>query len=284
MSFPTVALGTWLMGGAKDPDPSNDDDRDKAAIRAAIDSGVALIDTAQNYAGGKAESLVGEVLAESAYHNKDVRVLGKQNRFKLNSAEQIRADFDASLERLGVKHFEYYLLHAPNPDVPIDEFFAVANKLVKEGKIRNLGVSNFGIDMLVHAMAISEAPIVVNQLSFSPTDRHILESGLYQFCLKHGITVQAYRPLVESINLLADNKIAQSIAQDRNLSIAQVVVAWICSHEGVALTARASTAEHWHDILEGTKVLLTEDEILTLMVSVPQHPYENAIELEALKP
>ena len=165
MSFPRVALGTWLMGGTKEPDPNNDDEKDKAAIRTAIKAGVKLLDTAQNYAAGKAESLVGDTLAEREFHDRDIQILGKQNRFKLDSAQQIRKEFEASLERLGIEYFDYYLLHAPNPDIPVDEFFAVANELVKQGKIRNLGVSNFGIDMLVHAMAISEAPIVVNQLS-----------------------------------------------------------------------------------------------------------------------
>ena len=71
---------------------------------------------------------------------------------------------------------------------------------------------------------------------------------------------------------------------DRNISIAQVVIAWICSHEGTALTTRASTTKHWQEIFEASETVLTEDEILTLMVNVPQQPFVGAIELEAIKP
>lgn len=88
--------------------------------------------------------------------------------------------------------------------------------------------ANFGVDMLKRAMELSETPIVVNQLSFSPLDRHVIDSGLYDFCRDNDVTIQAYRPLVESIEALAANKIAQAIAHDRNISIAQLAVAWIC--------------------------------------------------------
>ena len=65
-TLPKLALGTWLMGGTKEPDPNNDDDRDIAVIKTAIDAGITLIDTAQNYADGRCEESVGEAIA--GYH------------------------------------------------------------------------------------------------------------------------------------------------------------------------------------------------------------------------
>ena len=284
MSFPTIALGTWLLGGTKEADPHNDDEADKQIIRTAIDAGVRLIDTAQNYAAGKAETLVGEVLAEPAYMQKEVQVLTKHNRFKMESVDQVEREFHGSLARLGRDYIDYYLLHAPNPDVPIDNFFTAVNKLVAAGKIHHVGVSNCGVAMLEHAIELCETPIVVNQLAFSPTDRHIVESGLYNMCRNNDIVVQAYRPLVDSIKILESNKVAQAIANDRGITIAQLAVAWLSSNEGVALTVRASSKQHWEDIFEAADIVLDEDEIMTLMVSVTQSPHSGALELEALQP
>lgn len=284
MSFPAIALGTWLMGGTKEPDPNNDDEADKQVIRTAIDAGVRLIDTAQNYAAGKAEMLAGEVLAEAAYANKDVKVLGKHNRFLMNSVEQVEEEFHKSLARIGRDHFDYYLLHAPNKDVPIENFFGAVNKLVKAGKIIHVGVSNCGAAMLERAIELCDTPIVVNQLAFSPTDRHIIESGLYNACRNHDVVVQAYRPLVDALKIMEANKVAQAIAKDRHITIAQLAVAWLCSNEGVAITTRASTKQHWEEIFEAMDVVLDEDEIMTLMVSTPQSLHAGAVELEALEP
>lgn len=272
------------MGGAKDTDPNNDDEADRQVIRTALNSGVRLIDTAQNYAAGKAEQLVGEVLAEQACKDISVEVLGKHNRFLMDSPDQVEREFYASLKRIGRSHFDYYLLHAPNKDVPINNFFEVANKLVREGKIKHVGVSNFGPAMLEHAMKLSDTPIAVNQVSFSPTDRHIVSSGLYDLCRHNNVIIQAYRPLVESVEILSDNKVAQSIAADRHISIAQLAIAWICSNEGVALTVRASSKQHWQEIFAASKIILSEDEITTLMVSVPQQPHLGGVELESLRP
>lgn len=285
MVFPALALGTWLMGGQKDPDPNNDDESDKRTIRTAIDSGITLIDTAQNYAAGKAESLVGEVLAEPKYRGKHVQVLGKHSRLKINDEQQVYDEFQASLQRLGVPYFDYYLLHAPPlPGTSMEPFFTAINQLVRQGKIKQVGVSNMGSALLEQAMELSESPIVVNQLSFSPTDRHIIESGLYELCRDNDITVQAYRPLAESIKLMTDNKVACAIAAERGLSIAQLAIAWLCSNEGVAVTVRASSPQHWHEITEASQVILSEDEITTLMVSLPEQPSPSAIILEGLRP
>lgn len=285
MAFPMLALGTWLLGGQKEADPHNDDAANKRIIRTAIDSGVRLIDTAQNYAAGKAESLVGDVLAEPKYRGRRIQVLGKHSRLKVDDEQQVQEEFNASLQRLGVPYFDYYLLHAPPlPGTSMEPFFTVANQLVRQGSIKHLGVSNFGPAFLRRAMELSESPLVVNQLSFSPTDRHIIDSGLYELCRDNDITIQAYRPLAESVGMMSNNKVARAIAQERGISIAQLAVAWICSNEGVALTVRASSAAHWQEIIEASEIILSEDEITTLMVTLPRQPSASAVILEGLQP
>jgi diketogulonate reductase-like aldo/keto reductase len=243
--LPKLALGTWLMGGAKDPDLNNDDARDISIIQTAIDSGITLIDTAQNYAAGKCEELVGRAIAE--YPREQVQILTKQGRQKL-SYDEVIAGCHGSLKRLGVNYIDYFVCHAPNPDLDMRDFFKACNQLYKEGLIRHVGVSNFGVASLQIAMETSEIPIALNQVSFSVSDSDILTSGTYDFCVKNNIAMQAYRPLAlirEDIEMFT---LLEIVSKEIDLTPHQVALAYLNSYENMHFTIRASTKKHWDEI------------------------------------
>jgi len=249
------------MGGTKDPDPNNDDTRDIKVIKTAIESGVTLIDTAQNYADGRCEELVGEAIAELP--RESVQLLTKQNRLKLSYDEVIAGCHD-SLKRLSVEYLDYFVCHAPNPDFELVDFFKASNQLYKDGLIKNVGVSNFGIRSLQLAIVYSELPIALNQVSFSINDSDILSSGVYDFCLKQSIPIQAYRPLLEIKKEQDSYKLLQEIAKDMELTPHQVLVAYLNSYEGVSFTTRASTKEHWQQIKKALGVTLKPSDLEAL--------------------
>lgn len=259
--FPKLALGTWLMGGTKDPDPENDDSKDSAAIKLAIENGVTLIDTAQNYANGRCEEIIGEAVA--ALPRDSFQILTKQNKERL-SYQNVLEDFAASQKRLGVDVIDYFLCHAPNTQFDIKDFFRVTNKLYAQGKIRNVGVSNFGPNMLKIAVKISETPIIVNQVHFALDDDDVLSTGTYDFCREHNITVQAYRTLVDlEVNRPA-LKILDDIARTRRITRQQVAIAYINSYEGLTFTIKASSKEHWGAVKEALGIILETEEIVML--------------------
>ena len=251
--LPKLALGTWLMGGTKDPDPNNDDAGDIRVIKTAIESGVSLIDTAQNYAGGKCEELVGQAIADLP--RESIQILTKQNRLKLSYDEVIEGCHD-SLGRLGVEYLDYFVCHAPNPDFELADFFKASNQLYKAGLIKQVGVSNFGVKSLQIAIDASDIPIALNQLSFSINDSDILTTGVYDFCLKHKVPIQAYRPLVNIKEEQDSYRLLQEIAMDTKLTPHQVLIAYLNSYEGISFTTRASTAEHWQQIKDALEVTL----------------------------
>lgn len=256
--LPRLALGTWLMGGTKEPDPENDDQRDLAVIRLAVDSGITLIDTAQNYANGRCEELVGQAIADRP--RKELQILTKQNRQNL-SYDKVVEGCHASLRRLGVDCIDYFVCHAPNPDFELADFFKASNKLYKDGLIRNVGVSNFGIKALEIAVATSELPIALNQVSFSINDSDILTSGTYEFCLKNDIPIQAYRPLADIKKGKDTFGLLTQIAEAMNLSPHQVLIAYLDSYESVHFTIRASTSEHWEQIKAALDVRLSSADL-----------------------
>jgi len=259
--LPKLALGTWLMGGTKKPDPNNDDTKDISVITTAINSGITLIDTAQNYADGKCEELVGQAIAD--YSREEVQILTKQKRLQLSYDQVIQGCHD-SLKRLGVGYLDYFVCHGPNPDFDLRDFFKASNQLYQDGLIRHVGVSNFGIRSLRTALEATELPIALNQVSFSINDSDILTSGTYDFCLRHGIPIQAYRPLVD-IKLEQDSyDLLVKVARAMDITPHQVLIAYLNSYEGVNFTIRASSVEHWKQIQEALEIKLAAADLEAL--------------------
>lgn len=251
--FPKLALGTWLMGGTKDPDPKNDDQKDLAAIKTALDFGISLIDTAQNYANGRCEELVG--LATADYPRDSYQILTKQNRVHLGY-DQVMSGFYDSLNRLNLEYIDYFLCHAPNPDFDLKEFFKATNQLHKEGLIRHVGVSNFGPTSLQIALETSEPPIAVNQVSFSLNDSGILTSGTYDLCLENKIPIQAYRTLADIAEDPEIYSILETLSKKYALTPHQIALAYLNSHEGMCFTIKASSSDHWQQIKDALTISL----------------------------
>ncbi|HSX05250.1 MAG TPA: aldo/keto reductase [Candidatus Saccharimonadales bacterium] len=252
-ALPKLALGTWLMGGTKEPDPQNDDAHDIAVVKTALDSGITLIDTAQNYAAGKCEELVGAAVA--GYPRGHYQILTKQNKLHL-SYDEVLMGCQASLQRLGLDYIDYFLCHAPNADFDMREFFRAANQLHKEGLVRHVGVSNLGPKMLQLAVETSEAPIVFNQVSFSPADSDILRTGTYDFCVEHNIAIQAYRSLVDFADDADVAAAAQAVADGHGLTLQQAAVAYLNSYQNMHFTIRASSTGHWQQLQDALLVKL----------------------------
>ena len=260
-SFPKLALGTWLMGGTKDPDPDNDDKKDIAAVKTALDSGIILIDTAQNYANGRCEELVGLAIAD--YPREDYQILTKQNRIHLGY-DQVLSGFYDSLNRLNLDYVDYFLCHAPNPDFDLTEFFKATNTLHKEGVLKHVGVSNFGPKSLQIALETSETPIAVNQVSFSLSDSGILTTHTYDFCLKNNIPVQAYRTLADIADDPEIFSALKSLSDKYELNPHQIALAYLNSYDGICFTIKSSSTGHWQQIKNALEAQLDTADIAKL--------------------
>ncbi len=264
-----IALGTWLMGGTKDPDPANDDAYDISIIRLAIDSGVTLIDTAQNYAAGRCEELVGEAVASCP--RSSYKILTKQAKEQLDYKGVIEG-CKRSLERLNLDYLDYFVCHAPNAAFDMREFFRAANKLADKGLIKNVGVSNFGPAMLKIAVESSALPISLNQVSFSLYDDSILRTGTYAYCVENGIPIQSYRTLVT----LGENPEIMSelvkIAKNYEATPHQIALAFLNSYENIHFTLRASSKVHWEEVMAAMEIKLAPSEVEILSKLQANHP------------
>lgn len=262
-SMPVLGQGTWRLGGVSERDPENDDARDVAVIRRALDAGLTHIDTAEMYADGHAEELVGEAIR--GVERSRLFLTGKVWKSHLGGDGPLRAA-EASLRRLGVDAFDLYLVHQVNPEIPLKETIRAMNRLQREGLARNIGVSNFSLDRLKQAQALSEVPIVANQLHYNLQVREIELSGLLDFCQETGVMVIAWRPLrgVDcSVPLLTE------FAARYGHTPRQLALNWLISQPGVVTIVKASDPLHLAENVGAVGWRMAEEDVERLRREYP---------------
>lgn len=240
----------------------------KAVIDAALDGGINFLDTADMYDTGKSEEFMGEALRG---RRNDV-VLATKFGFSMGEGKSgaspayVRQALDASLHRLGVDHIDLYQLHTPDPATPIADTLGALKDLVKAGKIREIGCSNFSADQLREAPGFAS---VQNQYSLF---HRAPEADVLPECKKLGIAFIPYFPLANGLltgkyrkgqplpeNSRGKDAFGPTVFTDRNLdvvesplrfvalhghSLLELAVSWLASQETVAsVIAGAKTPE-----------------------------------------
>jgi aryl-alcohol dehydrogenase-like predicted oxidoreductase len=191
---PLLGLGLWGLGRWA----AEDEARTKAAAARAYELGLRWFDTAEVYGAGRSERLLGDVLRRAASGGSDALVVTKLSWEHLR-ASQVRASLVRSLDRLGRSSVDLYLVHAPDPRVPLAETMGALEALWKEGRIGAIGVSNFSVEQMEEAERhLTETRLVVNQVRYNLFDREDAEAVL-PYCREHGIVVEAYTPLARGL-------------------------------------------------------------------------------------
>ncbi len=188
-----VAFGSWVTGGSNWG--QSDDDASVAAIQAALDAGVTLIDTAPVYGGGHAEEVVGRAIRgrrdQVVLSTKCGLLIDERNRRCL-APDSIRHEAEASLRRLGTDVIDIYFCHWPDKDTPIEETVQGLSTLRDEGLIRAFGLSNHPADLVDRAVAAG--PLSCLQEHYSLLQRDI-EKTILPRAEQHGLALLAYAPL-----------------------------------------------------------------------------------------
>jgi diketogulonate reductase-like aldo/keto reductase len=235
-----IGQGTWRMGGGFEKDESRDEDEVKA-LRRGIELEMTFIDTAEIYGSGHAEEIVGKAI--KGLRDK-VFIATKVSSEHLRYDDVIKAA-EGSLRRLNISTIDLYQIHWPNPRIPIKETMSAMEHLIKKGKIRYVGVSNFSVKEMKEAIeALSVTELVSNQVRYSLLARDI-ENDILPFCQKERITVIAYSPLAKGaiassiyFNLL--NKLAKKYDK----TPAQIALNWLIEKDCVIAIPKASRIEH----------------------------------------
>ena len=256
-SMPALGQGTWYMG-----DTPRKRTEEIAALRLGIDLGLTLIDTAEMYGDGRAETLVGEAL-----RGRRERVFLVSKVLPSNASRQgvVRA-CEASLKRLRTDRLDLYLLHWAGSH-PLEETLGGFEALHDAGKIRRWGVSNFDCGEMQAALAApGGAACAANQVLYNLTRRGI-EHDLLPWCRERAIAIMAYSP-VEQGRLLR-HRVLRQVGERHGASAAQVALAWILRQEGVVAIPKAASADHVRENRAALDLALTAQDLADLDRAFP---------------
>lgn len=259
---PVIGQGTWYMGENQALRA-----QEAAALRAGIDLGLTVIDTAEMYADGGAE----EVVSEAIRGQRD-RVVLVSKVYPWNAGgRKIASACEASLRRLNTDYLDLYLLHWRG-DYSLQETVEGMEALVAQGKIRRWGVSNLDFDDMQQLwQAEGGDQCATNQVLYHLASRGI-EYDLLPWCQQQQLPVMAYCPLAQAGRLrngLLNHTVVKNIAQERGVTAAQVLLAWVISHRGVLAIPKAASIEHVEQNAAALDVVLTAEELALLDKAYP---------------
>ena len=220
--IPALGFGTFRM-------PEADVLR---IVPKAIKTGFRHIDTAQIYDN---EAAVGQAILDSGVPRKDIFLTTKVWVSNYRHDAFIKS-VDESLEKLKTDYVDLLLLHWPNKDVSLADQIGALNEVHKAGKVRHIGVSNFNIALMDEAVALSDAPLVTNQVEYHP---FIDQTKVMDGARKHGMALTAYYAMADGKVL--ENEQLGEIAKSHDRSIAQVVLRWLLQQNDVIALSKTAT-------------------------------------------
>jgi diketogulonate reductase-like aldo/keto reductase len=244
-----IGLGTWSIRNYE---------RALDIFVEAVNSGIDNVDTAEMYDSGRAEEFVGKLI--NAVGKDKVFVTTKMLPNHLLSRDQVIRAAKASLKRLGLRTVDLFLIHWPNSSLPINVQVRNFEAVVEEGLARYIGVSNFNVKDLEEAIvSTKKAEIVVDQVHYSVYNRYPVESGLGDFCVKTGITIQAYTPIERG--KVAKDYLLKKISEKYGKTPIQVALNYVISHPRVIAIVKTENRAHLLEILGSIGWRLTLEDI-----------------------
>jgi len=271
-ALPAIGQGTWYMG-----ENAALRSQEVAALQAGLDLGLKVIDTAEMYAEGAAEEVVGEALRG---RRDQAWLVSKVYPWNAGEVDAIEA-CERSLRRLQTDYLDLYLLHWRG-NVPLEETIRAMESLQQQGKIRYWGVSNFDHDdMLELWQEPGGKSCLTNQVLYHLASRGIEYDLLPQFQQRE-MPIMAYCPLAQAGRLrqaLIDDAHLQQIAQQKGISVAQVLLAWVIRQQGVLAIPKASSVAHVQQNAAALSINLTDEELSIIDRAFPAPQSKTALDV-----
>jgi diketogulonate reductase-like aldo/keto reductase len=259
-ALPKIGFGTWTIGGEASPDPKTDP-ASMTALHSALEAGYTHFDTAEYYANGHAEELLGRAARESKTKRENLFITSKVSPDHLAHDTLIKS-CENSLRRLGMDYIDLYLIHWPRMGINLEEAFCALNKLVRDGKVRHLGVSNFKLKLLKQAQSYSETPILTDQVPYSLPNHTYVENGVLEYCQQNDILVTAYSPV--KFRSIRVNKTLGGVAKAHAATPFQIALAWLVTQPRVITIPMSFNPAHIRENFDAADIELTPNEIKLL--------------------
>ena len=239
--IPKIGFGAWQYRGGG------------GVLRRAHELGAAFVDTAEAY-GTEAQ------VAKDIGDLRDEYFIATKVSPANLAYDDVLSHADASLKRLETDRIDLYQVHHPNPDIPIPETMRAMRKLVSDGRVRFVGVSNYSVDDMKEAQdALGDVPLVANQVRYSLAARQI-EADVLPYCQENGVTVVAFSPLVKG--RFGDPALERldEVAAEVGKTPAQVLLNWVIDRPGVMAIPKTDRVERVDEAVGAVGWSLTPDQ------------------------
>ncbi len=263
---PRFGLGTWEMGGRSAAD-TKEDKKWIAAIERALERGIRHIDTAEMYGNGHSEELVAAACA--GLKRNDLFITTKVSGDNLRFDEVLTAA-SKSLKRLQTDYIDLYLIHWPNPRVPLAETMKAINRLLDEGMIRSFGLSNFPVKLMIEVTKLTDYPIITNQVEYNLVTRNNgrynknVESEIVPYCIENNISITAWRPVIKGETAALSHPLVTGLAAKYGKTPMQIALNWLVNRPKTIVIPKMTNEKHLIENLEVLGFAMEHDDYTAL--------------------
>jgi predicted oxidoreductase len=292
-----IAYGCWRIAGTSNPSEvtPQKEDLGRRAVAAAMEAGYTFFDHADIYCRGHAETIFGQVMKANPSIRDEITIATKcgirfagepwsdsPQRYDF-SAEHIIASCEASLKRLRVETIDLFQLHRPDYLANPEEVAEAFNQLMRSGKVREFGVSNFRPSLVTALQRVCPMPLITHQVEISLAKLDCFTDGILDQCLIEKITPLAWSPLgggvLGSPEITAGNETRHpvsahlqetlsTIAESRGVTRAIIAIAWLLKHPAKIIPIIGSTdAKRIQELTKAPEIDLTRDEWYRLLLA-----------------
>lgn len=263
---PSMGQGTWKMGERAERRSD-----EIASLRAGVELGMTLVDTAEMYGDGAAEVLICEALGD----RRDELLLVSKAYPQNASRSRLTGACEASLKRLGTDRLDLYLLHWRG-SVPLAETVEAMKALKSAGKIRHWGVSNLDTNDMEQLVAAGGDGCVTDQILYNLVRRGP-ELDLLPWLAQHKVPVMAYSPVEQG--RLTSHPAHDKVAAQVGATPAQVALAWTLRHDGLIAIPKASSIAHVRENRAAADIVLSDADLATLDAAFPRPADRRPLEM-----
>jgi pyridoxine 4-dehydrogenase len=226
-----------------------------AFIRAAVESGIGMIDTAHLYTDGESEATLGEALS-TAKNDVLLATKGGYGGAGRGRPEALRREIEQSFDRLRTDHIDLYYLHRVDPETPLEESLGAIEAFVDGGRISHVGISDVTVEQIERARRV--VPIAAVQNAYNLSERK--HEAVVDYCTREGIAFVPYYPLHG-----ADRPELREIAKRHDATPSQIALAWLLRRAPVMLPIPGTLSlAHARENLAALEIELTDEEFAAL--------------------
>jgi aryl-alcohol dehydrogenase-like predicted oxidoreductase len=263
-----IAQGTIGAGSRGNTTPEKEQKR-VDVILSGIAQGITFLDTGEDYEDGHAEEILGRAVK---HIRKDVFISSKFKPAN-NSRNGVIKSAEKSLKRLKTDYIDLYQIQWPNPVIPISETLYAMMKLVEQGKVRFIGVSNLTYAQLEESRTLCGDKLVSMQTEYNLLNRCI-EQDIMPYCEKSGMTLIAYSPLNRGALSFTESerRLLERLSSKYRASISQILLNWVISHKGVIALTQTMCLKHINENASATEFILEKKDAEEIGRNIVRQP------------